>query len=377
MVDGTSTGTDGLSPPVASPRRSTRRGRVRRTRTIFPTVFGAVVIATVVSSGLFRLAVADPSVMGLVWAGLASVAVVGVAFPIISLGFMRTRVLEAPVDLFVGQLSTLELELTGRASGLRMRCGRSPMFILDLTSPSTVRLPLQIASRGAFDHVPIEVSTDAPFSILTVSERRVLPLRRQMLVGPVVIPGVAEIGRITGEDADLPALGHAMTGDTVRSVRPYVSGDASHMVHWPSSARVGSLVVRELEPPATEGVALVLGLTGENGDAQVEDAVSRAAGIGINALERGARLVLCINTDSGPLREEIADRMDLQRRLALAVPGPPGLPPEGWPAQSVASGLGGVRPAGAGPAGAGSGLPGPSAVTADPGASGQQENSRG
>ncbi|MEI2637739.1 MAG: hypothetical protein V9F03_01885 [Microthrixaceae bacterium] len=111
-------------------------------------MFGAVVIATVVSSGLFRLAVADPSVMGLVWAGLASVAVVGVAFPIISLGFMRTRVLEAPVDLFVGQLSTLELELTGRASGLRMRCGRSPMFILDLTSPSTVRLPLQIASRS-------------------------------------------------------------------------------------------------------------------------------------------------------------------------------------------------------------------------------------
>ncbi len=346
MVDDTSFSADGLTSISGGRGRVGGRVRVRRSRTIFPTIFGAVVIASVISSGLFRLAVADPSVMGLVWAGLAAVAVVGVVFPVLSLGFMRTRVIDAPVDLFVGQLSTVELELSGRASGLRMRCGRSPMFVLDLTSPATVRLPLQIAQRGAFDHIPVEVSTDAPFSILTVSERRILPLRRQMLVGPVPTPGVAAVGQITGEDSDHPAVGHAMTGDTVRSVRPYVSGDAMHMVHWPSSARVGSLVVRELEPPATQGVAVVLQLIGNNGDPMVEEAVSLGAGIGANALDRGARLVLCMSTGDGPLRHEVADRIDLQRRLALAVPGPPAAPPKGWPVQTVASSATGSRTTG-------------------------------
>lgn len=328
MVDATSSGTRQLSDNP--PRRATRSSWVA-----FPTVFGAVVIATVISSALVRLSVADPSVVGLVWAGLATVAVIGVLFPLLSLRLLRLEVVAAPTDVLVGELSSVEIRMTGRASGLRMRCGRSPMFVLDLTSPDTVRLPLEIAQRGVYDHVPIEVSTDAPFSILTVSERRIVPLRRQLVVGPRLLPQVARIGEIKGDELANPTSGHAVGGDTVRTVRPYVSGDPSHMVHWPSSARLGSLVVRELEPPQTDGVAVVLELHGEAGSDPVEAAVERALGVMTNALERGARVVLCAAAASGPLREEVTSRLTAQRRLAIATAGAVPAPPEGWQVQVI------------------------------------------
>lgn len=320
---------------VTGDKPASGRGRMRRSRTVFPTVFGAIVIATVVSAAVFRIPVADPSVVGLVWAGLFSVAVLGVVFPILSIGFLRLRIISAPTDLEVGQLASISLEMRGRASGLRVRCGRSPLFVLDLTSPDDVELPLEVARRGSYDHVPIEVSTDAPFSILTAAERRIVPLPRQLLVGPRPIPGVAQIGEIRGEELDVPSAGRAVTGDTVRSVRPYVPGDPSHMVHWPSSARLGSLVVRELEPPQTEGVAVIVSLHGASGTEPVEDAVSRAAGIAVNALDRRARVMLCTSTPMGPVVEEVADRIAVQRRLAVAGPGPAGSAPDGWPVQIV------------------------------------------
>ncbi|MCB1256402.1 MAG: DUF58 domain-containing protein [Microthrixaceae bacterium] len=334
MVDDTSSNSHVLSGE--RPHRIRRAGRTRRRyRVAFPTVFGAIVAATVISAALFRFAVADPSVVGLVWAGLASVAVIGVVFPTLSIGLLRIEVLTAPTDLEVGQLSSVEVELRGKASGLRMRCGRSPLFILDLTSPDTVKLPIEVSQRGVYDHIPIEASTDAPFSVLTASERRIVPLHRQLLVGPKVIPGVANIGEIRGDELETPSVGHAMTGDTVRSVRPYVMGDPSHMVHWPSSARLGSLVVRELEPPQTMGVAVVLALKGEPGSDSTEEAVSRAAGIVENALARGHRVMLCTATSTGPVAEEVANRLAGQRRLAMAEAGTPGVAPDGWPTQRV------------------------------------------
>ena len=45
----------------------------------------------------------------------------------------------------------------------------------------------------------------------------------------------------------------AARGDTVRAVRPYAPGDPARLVHWPTSARRGEIVVREHEPPPALG----------------------------------------------------------------------------------------------------------------------------
>lgn len=333
MVDGPGAGSPGLSGTAPAPR----------TRVVH-TAFGAVVAVMVVAIALLRPSVADPSVMGLVWAGLVAVLALGVVFPVVSLRLLRLRVTGAPTDLVVGQLSGVEVEFRGRASALSARCGRSPMLVVDVTSPDEVRLPLEVANRGVYDHLPVEVSTDAPFGVVVASTRRVLPLDRQLFVGPEPLPGVARLGTIGGDRSDIPSTGRAVSGDTVRSVRPYVVGDPRHMVHWPSSARLGSLVVRELEPPQRLGVAVMVPLVGDPGEESLETAVSLAAGVVLDALARGGRVVLCTATDEGPAVEEVTDERQMRRALALATSGPLSSAPEGWPVQVIPQGAGSSNP---------------------------------
>src|SRR5439155_631773 len=113
----------------------------------------------------------------------------------------------------------------------------------------------------------------------------------------------------------LPPAGPVFTvggGDTVRAVRPYVPGDPARLVHWPTSARRGELVVREHEPPPALGVALVVDLRGLD----PEDAASRAMGIGQSTLAAGG-VVWCGTSEAdGAVGEIVPDVRTLGRRLA-------------------------------------------------------------
>ena len=122
-------------------------------------------------------------------------------------------------------------------------------------------------------------------------------------------------------------------GDTVRAVRPYVPGDPARLVHWPTSARRGELVVREYEPPPPQGVALVVDLRGED----PEGAASAAMGIGTATLAAGGIVWCCTATADGPVSERVADARMLGRLLAHAVDDEPGVPPSGWPVEVIAA----------------------------------------
>jgi len=100
-------------------------------------------------------------------------------------------------------------------------------------------------------------------------------------------------------------------------------------VHWPTSARRGGLAVREHDPPGNEGIALVVDLTGDHAAAEV--AASRAAGVGRAVLARGGRVMVSTNESAGPVCTPVVDARELGRRLAHAVAGEPGEPPDGWP----------------------------------------------
>jgi uncharacterized protein (DUF58 family) len=122
-------------------------------------------------------------------------------------------------------------------------------------------------------------------------------------------------------------------GDTVRAVRPYVPGDPARLVHWPTSARRGELVVREHEPPPTVGVALVVDLSA--GGSAAEDAASRAAGIGRATLATGGVVWCCTCDVAGPVSAPVDNTRELGRRLARAIAGVPAPPPKHWPVQVV------------------------------------------
>ena len=225
-----------------------------------PTVFGMVVALVLVVAAALRPPVADPSVTGLVWAGLAGAVVLGVLWPVINVRMIGVRVVAAPTDLVVGQLATVELELTGRASGLSIGATGSGAAVIDVVSPGVIRIPLTIGHRGAYQRIRVDVGSDAPFGVLFANRTRLVDLPRQLLVGPEPVAHPAVPGELPGDLQDPMPSGHGSTGEAVRSVRPYVVGDPAHLVHWPSTARTGSLVVRELEPPAAKGLAIVVDL---------------------------------------------------------------------------------------------------------------------
>lgn len=341
---------------------------VGRDRTqLRPTVFGLAVAVVLLVAGVLRPAVADPSVTGLVWAGLLGALLLGMVWPVLAVRMVKVMIVAAPQDLVVDQLSSLEIELTTRASGLSIGCTGSGTSVVDVVSPGVVRIPVTIGARGAYRWIRIDVGSDAPFGIMWANRTRLVPLPRQLLVGPVSQREHVALADLPGDLQEPSPSGHGASGEAVRSVRPYVTGDPSHLVHWPSTARAGSLVVRELEPPATRGIAVVVDLTplsrasaaaptaadrrnvpqgptargdltahfeAERGD-PVESAASRAAGIAEVALDDGARVLLCTVESSGPVNAEVADLLDVRRRLALAVAGTPSSPPDTWPAVSV------------------------------------------
>ena len=343
-----------------------------------PTVFGLVVAVVLIAAIVLSPPTADPSVTGLVWAGLAGAVALGVIWPVVTVRTVRLRALAAPTDLVVGQLATLELDLDGRAAGLAIAATGSGAVVVDIVSPGSIRVPFTVARRGAYRQLRVDVSSDAPFGIMHATRTRLVELPHQLLVGPIAEPHPVEPGPLPSELAEPVPAGSGSTGDSVRSVRAYVTGDPAHLVHWPSTARTGSLVVRELEPPAANAIAIVVDLTSRDapsGDDQsaaerasaVERTASLAAGAARAAHERAARVLLCTAEASGPVAAEAPDELSVQRRLALAVPGRPAAAPDRWPvlvlaAAGVPAGTGGPggtgAPAGtAVPAGTGSAVP--------------------
>ena len=333
-------------------------GRPAGGKTVFrPTIFGLLLVAVLTTTFLIGFAVADPTAAALVWAGLAAVAAFGALWPLITVRSVGIEILSAPTDLVVGQLGSVQVKLTGRASGLTLRCSGSPLLLADLVSPGLVQVPLEVSTRGAYSSIRLDLGSDAPFGIALALRTRTLKLPRRLLVGPVTLPQTARVGDLVGpQSLNLPR-GLATSGESVRSVRPYTSGDPQHLVHWPS-------VVKELEPPVATGLAIVLdlSLTSEAGSSElggsedgssddgssddgssepgavisrVEDGASRAAGLAENALAQGARVVLCTAQADGPVSAEVSSLLHLRRRLALAVAGMPAAAPTDWPAVVV------------------------------------------
>jgi len=239
-----------------------------------------------------------------------------------------------PRDLSVGDTAVLEVTLTGR--------GRCDVRALDPTgdwhrcsAPGTMRIHHLADRRGIYGVVRIEVQVTAPLGVLAAHRVHVvtLPVVVEVAPRPLAVAWHPAAAPTDGTGVDGQVAGRV--GDLVRSVRPYVSGDPAHLVHWPSSARVGSLVVREFEPPRPVGQAVVVDLRELGPD--TERAAAYALGAAIAVLRGGGALIMATCEASGPVVGHVRTPLDAGRRLARAVPGPPGTPPADWPIVEIGS----------------------------------------
>jgi uncharacterized protein (DUF58 family) len=77
-------------------------------------------------------------------------------------------------------------------------------------------------------------------------------------------------------------------GHDLYNLRTYRAGDDPRHIHWRTSAKVQSLLVREMEAETTEDTRIVLRETGAGDAAKLEAALSEAASIAAHLARTGA-----------------------------------------------------------------------------------------
>jgi uncharacterized protein (DUF58 family) len=175
--------------------------------------------------------------------------------------------------------------------------------------------------RGRHRFSPVHLSIADPFGLaeaeLAIEEEQAL----------VVYPLLTELERLFFDGGAGPEHGRRLllrrpVGFELHSVRDYQQGESLRRVHWPSTARRGALMVKELEDSPRDEVAVLLdgdaaAVTGAPPDSSFDAAVRAAGSILLAQIRRGRRCVLALNTAGRETQAVSADGPEWQRALEL------------------------------------------------------------
>jgi uncharacterized protein (DUF58 family) len=187
----------------------------------------------------------------------------------------------------------------------RFRSGRAT--IIDRCAEAEVRIPvppvppntddvvlgsIPTRRRGIFDVGPFEIERVDPFW-LTVGRRRDSGVA-QVIVHPKVYDLVGPQGAVRvveNESVLRRATADPMSGFV--SMREYVVGDDPRLIHWPTTARTGTLMVREHVEVRRPEFTLVLDTAPTaGGPDDFEEAVDVVATLAVHAIRTGLDVVV-------------------------------------------------------------------------------------
>ncbi|MEA2579852.1 MAG: hypothetical protein QOE83_744, partial [Actinomycetota bacterium] len=162
----------------------------------------------------------------------------------------------APAETFQGEAAAVDLTVRDASSGVRLgvvvedpHLAQTLSYVPalkpgDRVEIRTERTPARRGSQGPTD---IVVSSSGPFGVAVA--RRRIRVEGETLVFPAVTP-LGSLPFVHATDTHersvhpYPRMGQ---GPEFLGVREYRPGDGMRHVHWPSTARHGSLIVREFE----------------------------------------------------------------------------------------------------------------------------------
>jgi uncharacterized protein (DUF58 family) len=161
------------------------------------------------------------------------------------------------------------------------------------------RYTLRRVPRGRYPVEQAEIVIEDPFGLERVSVE--LPTGAAILVYPRLV----ELDRLFSESGARTPEGRRLlmrrpTGFDLHSVREYEQGESLRRVHWPSTAKRGQLMVKELEDSPRDETAVLLDadssvVVGESTDSSFELAVRAAGSILKSHASRGRRAALLVN----------------------------------------------------------------------------------
>ncbi len=214
-----------------------------------------------------------------------------------------------------------------RAIGVPRSARSTPVAGIAPGAQYTVAFAVPTSARGLADLAPVGVWCTDPFGLFAQQVGAGPPAHVMVCPVPDTLSDAAtpideeRAGRVRAR-GDATAS-RTRAGDEFSSLRPYVPGDRLTRLHWPALARTDTLVVREFVEPASGRLTLLVDLRpAAHSGGTAEAAISRAAGLGVRALDRGVSVELC--TSSGEKLDVTAEmnaRLTLLRAMALLAPG--------------------------------------------------------
>ncbi len=204
---------------------------------------------------------------------------------------------------------------------------------------ATARSVNGFVRRGVYPLGTVTLSTGFPFGLFR--KERDLELPAELVVWPRHDRPVSEPAQGFGAAprGALAARGQAGARGEYRSLRGYRAGDDPRDIHWRSTARLGSPVVREYDRRASETRWICLDTRGEEGDA-AEAAVETAASLFARCV--GARRPCGLSTPLGEVRPDegagaLERALDLLARIEFEPDAPPPDPSVGRAASVLVS----------------------------------------
>jgi uncharacterized protein (DUF58 family) len=182
--------------------------------------------------------------------------------------------------------------------------GSRPRFTAERLAPRqhrVVRYPLRSDVRGRFRVGPLRLRLTDPFGLVELT--RSFSAVDRLTVVPATTPlPVVRIGGVWATGGAVTSRSVASRGEDDAATREYRHGDDLRKVHWRSTARMGKLMVRQVEKPWQNHATLLLdtraaGHRGDGPGSSFEWAVSAAASIGVHLGRLGYSLDLF--TDRG------------------------------------------------------------------------------
>jgi uncharacterized protein (DUF58 family) len=241
---------------------------------------------------------------------VAATIAAGTAWPALAIRRVSVTVVMA-ADATAGRDVTGTLAVEGTRSPLRVRLATPPGPWVGAVPPVTGEVTAVPERRGVIPAVEVDVEVAAPLGLMWWRRHLRVPLDRPLEVAPAPL----EEPIATTELAARPG------GEAVRSLREYRPGDPARLVHWPSTAKRGQLVVKELEEPDRPGVVLQVDLRGD--PVTAEQTAGRAMGAALGALRAGLSVTLLTAEAGGPRAGIVRTPIEAGRRLARATDAAP------------------------------------------------------
>jgi uncharacterized protein (DUF58 family) len=176
------------------------------------------------------------------------------------------------------------------------RCGGSEIRVtappVSPMSEETVQGSIPTRRRGVYEVGPFEIERIDPLW-LSVGRRRHSGTST-VIVHPKVYPlvGAQGVVRVTENESVLRrATTDPLSGFV--SMREYIAGDDPRLIHWPTTARIGSLMVREHVEVRRPEFTVVLDTARTAGTPEdFEEAVDVAATLAVHAIRTGLHVVV-------------------------------------------------------------------------------------